>query len=92
MESIHIQGGQLSKLILPPEKKPMLKGKILLPLEANFLNADSISKRLDEQKSKQEVTKIASLVKNGTKFYQVYPNPLNLTLVLLNKLRSHTHF
>ena len=70
----------LSKFFwLPSEKGSTLKGKSLLPMGANsfLLEQIHLQKGLVEQKSKQKIMKVVSLVKMA-EIYQVYPFILRL--------------
>ena len=70
----------LSKFFwLPSEKGSTPKGKNLLPMGANsfLLEQIHLQKGLVEQKSKQKIMKVVSLVKMA-EIYQVYPFILRL--------------
>ena len=69
----------LSTLFLPPFRKGIYfkrKKKLLLVRAFFSFRVDPFSEGFGVQERKQEVAKVASLVKDGRKIYQVYPVPL----------------
>ena len=84
----------LSKLIcFPSEKGSSLKGKTLLPRGANsfFLEKIPFQKWLGVQESKQEVSKIVSLVKRGQKLPSVL-SPLRWKFEESDKSNHNNYF
>ena len=74
------------------EKESTVKGKNLLPLEANsFLSGKTpFQNGSDAQRKKQKATKVVSFVTMMKKYTKDVVSPLNIPL--LNKLRCYAHF